>query len=54
MGSRARELTNRQRELLSLWFPGASVVRDHSWAYQVGEEAFERQGHRMIAEAMTA
>lgn len=22
------------------------------WAYQVGEEAFERQGHRMIAEAL--
>ena len=24
------------------------------WAYQVGDEAFEAQGHRMIAEALTA
>ena len=22
------------------------------WAYQVGDEAFEQQGHRMIAEAL--
>lgn len=23
-----------------------------AWAYQIGEEAFEQQGHRMIAEAL--
>lgn len=22
------------------------------WAYQVGDERFERQGHRMVAEAL--
>lgn len=28
------------------------AVGTAAWAYQVGDEAFERQGHRMIAEAL--
>lgn len=30
------------------------AVGTAAWAYQVGDEAFERQGHRMVAEALTA
>lgn len=30
------------------------AIATAAWAYQVGEEAFEQQGHRMLADAMKA
>lgn len=28
------------------------AVSTAAWAYQVGDEAFEKQGHRMLAETL--
>jgi aminoglycoside phosphotransferase (APT) family kinase protein len=45
-------LTRRQRELLELWLPGATVVTDHSWGL-VGTTVLEllHDGARFIAKA---
>jgi hypothetical protein len=47
-GSDPREPAAWQRARLR------EAVSTAIWAHQVGDEAFEQQGHRMIAEALTS
>lgn len=52
MTSGAAQLTERQRQLLNEWLPGADVVKDHSWGL-VGTTVLElcHDGARYIVKA---
>jgi hypothetical protein len=50
----AENLTAAQRDLLA-WHRHRlrEAIGTAAWAYQVGDEAFEQQGHRMITAALS-
>ncbi|TCK27133.1 phosphotransferase [Pseudonocardia endophytica] len=51
-----RELTERQRELLDEWLPGAVTTKDHSWGLLAGTTVLEllHDGERHIVKAAAA